>query len=251
MSTITVILIATFKERMRYKLSFILGILFLLVMGVMLAFGLTKIGVRSANFFIAYLLWSLYQSTSNSIGFTINQMATEGVLERIFTLPIRPIFVINSYNAVQFVEGFINFWIVMGIGYLIGIKFKFDIVSTLAILFIVLLFFAGLSNISAGLTLIYKRSATVIELVNVFLLGSGVYAVGKLSPAAKKIISVIPYTYAAHLLQRVEIDGIGFAEVLPKLPLLFLTSMCFLIAGIFIFEYCNKYARKRGTIGHF
>jgi len=254
---IKVITLCSFKEKMRYRLDFILTIIISFIMGIMLAFGLTTLSVMGpsylvgSKFYLGYLLWTLYHSTANRIGLILNNMARQGVLERVLTLPLNPLFIVSAYNVAQSVEGLCNFWILMSMGMLFGVKFKFNFVPALVVLLIVLLFFAGLSFVFAGLTLVFKRVIPIMQFVNLLLLGSGVYAVGKLSPVAERIVSIIPYTYAAHLLREIEIDGIGWAEVLPQLPILLLSSLGFLGVGVLVFEYCNKYAREKGIIGHF
>jgi len=106
-------------------------------------------------------------------------------------------------------------------------------------------------SIYAGLTLVFKRVMVVVQFINLLLLGSGVYATGNIPENMSRILSFIPYTMGANLLKKVEIDGLSLMYLLPETILLYFCSLLFLLFGVYIFKFCDSYARKKGLIGQF
>ncbi len=92
----------------KYRFNAVLMYILLGVMGYGFVKGLGNLGHSTTPFLLAYLLWSFYQSTANSVGWSFMGYAEQGVIERLFSVRRSPLTVSLIYILSTIPQGFID-----------------------------------------------------------------------------------------------------------------------------------------------
>ncbi len=232
------------EEMWSYRLNTILELFTSFVWGVSIVFGLNVLRIRGENFYLAYIAWTFFHFTANRVGIEMNYFTTIGVIERIFSsyYPVKVL--ILSIVSLSSVMSFIYMTVFYFAGYFSNILKNFNYMTTFLIFCFLYIFMVGLSYLFAGLYLIFKRTMSIVQLINLLLFGIGTYAAGAKNSILMKLTT---YTYAIYTLVNVH-SGVHISG--GDIEILAFTSLIMIIVGVIFFEFSYNFARKAGTIGH-
>ncbi|MCP4229809.1 MAG: hypothetical protein GY771_06635 [bacterium] len=248
-------------ELLRYPLEFaaMYFVLILLLGGIFLGiYALTPggevLGETRAAVFIGFMFWTFYLITVNSSSYEIARAAREGYIEREFLTPwghTATVFIkIICSNAAML----IHYFILSAICILIfRVPLQVNILPVLIILGISYVFLLGIGFIFAGLSLAFKRIGSIINIVQIAIMGLSFAALGNFGGIGNSVLKWIPYTFAVRLLRGVLSEGEGLSYVLAPSNIIPLAvgSVIFFVVGIIVFRMLDRLAMNRGLIGQF
>ena len=231
-------------EMWSYKLNSFLEILVSFIWGASIVLGLNAIGLKGSNFYLAYIAWTFFHYTANRVGLKMDYMTTIGVIERIFSSHYPVKWLILSITSLSTIMAFIYLTFFYVVGYLAGIIKSFHYIETIGVFGIIFLFMVGLSYLFAGLFLIFKRTMSLVQVVNLLLFGIGAYAAGANKSLWTKFLT---YTYGIETIVKIHSGGhISSGNI----GILLLSAIVMIVIGALFFDLSYSYARKAGTIGH-
>ena len=235
----------------RYKFNAIMMYVLIGIMGYGFVKGIGSLTHNTTPLVLAYLLWSFYQSTANSVGWSFMSFAEQGTLERIFSVSRSPLSISLIYIISALPQGFIDIFYLYLVFYFLKVSPGIKYLSYLLITFVSLSpFFVGLALVFVGLFFLMKRAGIVVELVNSILVGAGIFSIGHFSYYIEKIINFVPYTYAARILFNMFESGKSGDLLLTQVRLFAISTIYFFI-GVLVLNLCYDRARKEGTLGHY
>jgi ABC-2 type transport system permease protein len=248
-------------ELVRYPLEFatMYIVLILLLGGIFLGMyalapGGEVLGETRAAVFIGFMFWTFYLITVNSSSFEIARAAREGYIEREFLSPYGHTATVFTKIICGNAATLMHYFILSAICILIfQVPIQVDIVPVLIILGITYVFLLGIGFIFAGLSLAFKRIGSIINIVQIAIMGLSFAALGDFGGIGDSVLKWIPYTFAVRLLRGVLSEGEGLGYVLAPgniLPLA-IGSIIFFVVGIIVFRMLDRLAMKRGLIGQF
>ena len=223
---------------------FLFGVLFdggTLLDGQALADSLSGIGVE-------YFLWTLsvgaYSSISNDVGSEVQW----GTLERHVTTPFgfAPVALIKGVAKV--VRTFLTSAVVLAVMLLLtGTRLALDPLTVVVVAGLAVTSVLGLGFAAGGLTVLYKRVGTWLNLLQfgfVVLVSAPVFDAPWLR--------VLPLAHGSALLQRAMVDGVRLWQFgLGDLALLVAVAAAYLAGGYAVFHYATRRARRLGVLGDY
>ncbi len=207
------------------------------------------IGVATANY-----LWMCISRISHSLQHEV----AEGTLEPIVSSMIK----LRSYIIGQSIRGFLVSSYFMFGALLIGV-FVLNVpmvltvetvFSFVVILVMMIISYAGIGIIAAGIILVYKKGDPMTFLLASIteFLGGVLFPLNYLQgyPILSVMSRAMPYTYALDAARRVLLTGATLAtpEVLSDLAILLVFTFVFLPAGLRVFTWGMDRIRREGTV---
>ena len=113
----------------------------------------------------------------------------------------------------------------------------------------------GYSLILGGLTLLFKRLEILKEVFQfVVLIFGGVFvSLDRMPTWMATIARFLPLTPGVEVLRKILLEGISLLELESSGTLLWLvgSAAVYLVLGIVIFRWCERLAKRRGTLGQY
>jgi len=248
-------------ELIRYPLEFatMYVVLIMLLGGIFLGMyalapGGEVLGETRAAVFIGFMFWTFYLITVNSSSFEIARAAREGYIEREFLTPWGHTATVFTKIICGNAATLVHYFIISGVCIvLFQVPLQVNIIPVLVILGITYVFLLGIGFIFAGLSLAFKRIASIINIFQIVIMALSFAALGNFGFIGDTVFKLVPYTFAVRLLRAVLSEGEGLAYVLAPgniLPLL-IGSVVFFVVGVVVFKMLDRLAMNKGLIGQF
>ncbi len=143
---------------------------------------------------------------------------------------------------------------IVGAALLLGVRFDAaNVPAILVILPLVLLAFGGLGLLTAGLTMMARRSnpvATILGAASMFLSGV-VYPISVLPTWLQKVSAFLPLTHALEALRQALLLGRSTLELAPTLYALAAFGAVLTPLGLMVFVRALRRARIDGSLTHY
>lgn len=213
-----------------------------------IAGGSPNFGQMLEGLVVGYALWILAIGLYQDIAFDIQTEAREGTLEQLYMST----YSFGSILAIRVVvKSVINLIMVSIILFLLMIttgKFlNLDIPSLSVLLFFTLLSILGIGFIFGGLTLLFKRINTYLQIVTFGLIGVVAAPVGKIP-----LLKLLPASLGSSLIRDVMVDGKTIFDLpLYDHALLVAVGVFYAVFGYGVYKICEKKAMNRGMLGHY
>ena len=126
-----------------------------------------------------------------------------------------------------------------------------DYVAALVILIVASISFIGIGMMTAVLPLISPEKGTQLGFVaqGLLLVVSGVYYPVSVLPGWMQALSTIsPATYVLEAMRAAILDGEATIDLLPKLLPMLLIGVVTIPAGMWVFNYFERYAKRTGRL---
>ena len=169
-------------------------------------------------------------------------LSSGGVLSMLFYSALWG-FTINTVNAV----------VILTIGYLLGVKYDINVLSTFILLTLLLTSSLGLAIISAGVTMIVKQGNPISFFFATFTtLTTGVVFPVTVLPSYIRLVSyAIPLTWALNGLRYAMLYGYSLSQLVNYILALLVFTIVLLPLGVLFYSYAFKLARKKGTLSEY
>ncbi len=119
--------------------------------------------------------------------------------------------------------------------------------STLPIIGVTLLGVGGIGYFLGGLTLVFKRVESFLQIVQFVFIALVIFPLESLPP-----MKYLPLAHGADLLRRVMVQGKTISQLpLADLVFLVLNSAIYFAIGYSAFKYFESLAKRKGLLGHY
>jgi ABC-type polysaccharide/polyol phosphate export permease len=202
--------------------------------------------------FVAYLFFHMQ---TNRLFWGLLGEIQSGTLEQLYLSPLPPWMLTAGLTAASILEAAITALLL-----LLGVRLVTPVTIPLrwaAVLPLVLLVLAsvGYSLILGGLTLRFKRIEILKELFQlVVLIFGGVFiSLDRLPGWMAAIARLLPLTPGVEALRKTLLDGASLSTLATDGTLLWLVgnTAAYVALGIVIFRWCERIAKRRGTLGRY
>ena len=203
---------------------------------------------------IGYIVW-VYSSYILKVSLILTLEGRSGTLEQMYMSPVHPaiIFIGASISTI------ISTTLMIGamssiIMYLCSMHIPLEI-SALPILIIVLIGLIGFGLCIAGMALLYKNVAGLIDLIDnlLFYLSGSMLPIEQLPVWIQKIAHTLPTAEGIIVLREVLFESASLTTLIKNGQLLSLVtnSAVYFFSGLVLFIYCEKIAKRRGKLGQY
>lgn len=239
----------------RYLFNSLGGFITLYIIFLLMFQGYKGIAGSSPNFgeileglVVGYTLWILSMSVYQDITYSIQREAREGTLEQLYMS-------VHSFGWIlaisTFVRTILSLIFVSVILFLLMLttdkSLNIDILSLLILVFFTLLGILGIGYICGGLTLVFKRIDSYLQIVTFGLIGVIAAPVGKVP-----LFKLLPASWGASLIQDVMTDGKSIFDFsFNDLTLLVLIGVSYALLGFTVYKLCERKAMNKGMLGHY
>jgi ABC-2 type transport system permease protein len=211
--------------------------------------------VKLAPMLLGYLIWFYANVASSNMSYNLTEEARSGTLEQMYMSPapmglIMIGRILSMLLTATLQLGLVAISLILLLHLNIPLRWQGLVVFGLT--------FAGLIGFSlmiGGLTLVYKSTAAFVSLTqNLLLLMNGALLPVSRFPRWLEIIALmLPTTQGIVVLRRVLIDGQSLTSAWNDGSLVFLIihSAVYFFGGLLIFRYCERVAKRQGTLGQY
>ncbi len=243
-----------FGELKQYSLNYIFYNLGLLVMfmGIFFTTG-EKEGPEGLILLFGLAMWQIASSAIGYLGYIIQDEAALGTLEQIFMTRTNIFQVFCSKVIVNFVFSVVKAAILFFIcafafgiqGNLLSLGIKGFLVFFVTIIVVVSFYIVGL--MFGGMALFFKRISNVVQVISYLLLffTNITIPVNELPYGLQIISSFVPISWAMDIIRAI----IKNEPVLLQSIVGFgISSVCYVVLGVYIFVQCISIAKQNGKL---
>lgn len=197
---------------------------------------------------VGYLLWSMAIAAYSGLSWNVTREAQWGTLEQLFMSPFGFGRVMLAKTVVNVLEAFLWGALTLAIMLVVtGRTLTIDPVTVVPIAALALAPAVGIGFVFGGLAIRFKRIENAFQLVQFVFIGLIAAPVG-----TYPMLRWLPLAQGSQLLQQAMRDGVGLSAMpLEALGILGITAVGYLGLGYGIFLYCQRWARRRGVMGHY
>ena len=208
-----------------------------------------------APMLLGYVMWFYAQVFISNMSYNLAEEAEAGTLEQMYMSPApMGLILVGRVFAVLITASLQIFLVTALLMLLLNIRFPLYLAGLLVFLLTLFGLF-GLSFFIAGLTLVFKHVSGVANLlINLLVLVNGtLLPVGKFPPWLAAFATTLPTTQGIIVLRNVLLDGQSLAEAWSdgSLPLLVVNSALYCALGWFFLKWCERIAKRQGTLGQY
>ncbi|MDD4658882.1 MAG: ABC transporter permease [Eubacteriales bacterium] len=237
----------------RYFVNSIGGIITIYFIFMLIFWGYTGIGTPGLqmgttveNIVVGYVTWLMLMMAWQTIPYSLLQETQEGTLEQLCMSPLG----LTALSGFKVVANAITDMLIV-IAMLVltmattGTSLNIDIISLLPLMLFALMAVSGLGFFFGGITLMYKRIQSYLQIVQFAL-------IALVAADPSPVFRWLPATLPSHWLRMVMIKGQNLSHIPGRDWLtMLLSSLLYLLVGIAVFKLCEAKARRQGTLGHF
>ncbi len=250
--------VATFKREfiitIRYFFNAVGGILTIYLVFLLIFLGYRGIAGGTAfygeglgSLVVGFVMWTMILMAYQVIPYTVLSESQEGTLEQLYMSP-RGFVLLGAFRLIS--EAIINMFIVVLMLVLLmattGQWLNIDIVSLLPLVLTSIVTAGGLSFFFGGLSLLFKRIQSYLQIVQFALVGLVA------APPSIAFFRFLPISLPSHWVRQVMVRGDSLADIpLDHWLLMAATTAAYLGVGILFFLWCEGRARRQGILGHF
>lgn len=197
---------------------------------------------------VGYLLWVFALMTYSDISYSIRAESQEGTLEQLYMSPFGFTLVAGFRLISSFFLNFIFITVLLVAMVLTTSRsLHLDLLSIMPLLIITLLGIAGIGFLFGGLTLLFKRVESYLQIVQFLLIGLVAAPVGKYP-----LFKCLPAALGASLIREVMVDEKSITAFLwSDFLFLLCNSLFYLLLGYLVFKWCERRAMFKGLLGHY
>ncbi len=241
-----------------YKFSVAIQMLgiFMIIIGIMFFAGQGEItNEQVASTLLGFIITYFAMDTLSNMSWSLMTEAQSGTLEQMYMSPAPSQLIVLGRSFSSLISASIQVVIMLLVMIpLFGVTFNFTL-DALVILAITLIGLLGFGYLMGGLTLIFKQIGPLANIIqNFVLIANGTFLPVALMPTwMASAVQLIPSTLGIVALRKVVLDGMSLSELAADgtLGILTLHSVAFFMLGWFIFAYCERIARRRGSLGQY
>lgn len=210
---------------------------------------------KIAPLVLGYIIWVYANYMIYDANYFIIDAGQTGVLEQVYLTPYP--FWIKLITRLFAAAAFCSLELILVIASLlifcpVHIPLTF---AALAAFIVTLVGIAGFSLILAGIGLIFKKSQPFAYLLNNILLffNGSILPLEKMPKAIQFLSTTLPTTQGIAVLRNTTFHHQSLVSAITdgSFLILLLNSAFYLAVGIAIFMYCEKWAQRNGSIGHY
>lgn len=241
-------------ELKRYFFNSVSGLATIYLIFLLIFFGFKglvsgpNLGNTIDGIVVGFFLWNFTLEVYSELSNSLIREAQWGTLEQLYMSP-------EGFGWISFFQvlSSFSFFFLANIGFLYlmmlttGRFLHLRLGSTLPILVLVLLGVAGIGYFLGGLTLVFKRVESFLQIVQFVILALVMFPLESFP-----LIKYFPLAYGADLLREVMINGKTLSQFPPSdLAFLVLNSVFFFAIGFGAFKYFEGVAKRKGLLGHY
>jgi ABC-2 type transport system permease protein len=237
------------KEIKRYYFEFISGTIIMFGIFLALFFGLKNFAGDSLeatsldSLIVGYILWGIAMQSFQSVSSMIWDESQKGTLEKLYLshLGIEKIFLAKVFASILFTIFFnvvILFLAMLITGRWLNINYPFFIfMIIISVISLVGIGFAG-----GGIAIIHKKVTSIFSIFSF-----GIIGLMALTTYPMNVFSFLPYVPGAKTL----IGSIVHGQTYPLwwYGFIFVTSLVYLVGGLYLFKIYDRKARKMNKLG--
>jgi len=227
--------------------------LILLFMGGAMGGGSVTPEAKAATL-VGMLMWQLSMGCIGVLGWSFFNESATGTLEHIYLSPMGVTSVFLARSLANFLSTAMVMIISGGLAMLTtGVVLQLPLLELIVILPLAVAGTYGFGFMLAALTLTFKRTQQVMNLVQFFMLffTGAVVPLNQLHWSIRAFGQSLPVTAGLEALRAVTITGARLGDVTHLLVQMTVTSAVWLIAGLAVYTVADRRARLRGSIGQY
>ncbi|GGD00647.1 hypothetical protein GCM10007216_34230 [Thalassobacillus devorans] len=205
-------------------------------------------GANTQFIIVNYIFWYFAMMTLQSIGWTVSDEAMRGTLEQLYMSPMGAWRILLSRLSGMI---FIHFLIVILLLFLsmltTGEWLNLNPAATIPILLLTIASMIGVGFMIAGLSIIFKQISAFLQILQFIIMGLTFVP-----------LSVAPYLIAAPFVKGVDmtrqimIHNYTLADFsISDYSWLIANAVVYGIIGVSVYLACERYAMKKGLLGHY
>lgn len=220
-------------------------IFYIIFQGYNVAAGGNIIGSTIEGLIVSYIVWISAISSFQDVTNTIQEEKKEGTISQLFMARFNLVRVLITKIFAQFMLNFGLIIFMLFVSMLITNHYlKFNIIETLCIYFIINLNYWGIGFLFGGLSLVYKRAQSALQIMQFAFMALII------APVNVSIIKYLPSTWGIELLKRI-VDNYTYSISINDILLLVVPSILYFIMGIMLFQLFKKKAIRKGIVEHY
>jgi ABC-2 type transport system permease protein len=245
----------------RYPFELVSRLVWNLGFALMIFFGFQTVGAGLPGFeegqlgrLLGLLITYIAINGLNNGVELITEETQTGTLEQAALSPPPLVMIVLLRDLASYVEMLVRFSLVLGIAMAVtGARFHLDIGGFSLLLTLMYAGMEGLGLILAGLTLLYKRIATLAQFAVMLVFGLAILPLNGLPGWMGGFVANFPFTQALILMREVGVKGTSVGTLLAdgSLTRLAVNSAVYLILGLVAFGWAERTAREWGTLNQY
>jgi ABC-2 type transport system permease protein len=202
---------------------------------------------------VGTLVWHYLSVVFEAVSSMISWERWEGTIEYTFMAPIRRLTQMLGTCVFSIIYGLIHTLIILAV---IAVFFHIDmananVAGSIAILLAGSVSFIGFGIVAAVLPMLFTERGSQMTFVisSILLLVSGVYyPISVLPEWMQTLARISPATYVLQGMRMSLLEGASGMALLPYIGVLLLIGAICLPAGLLIFEWAERYAKRTGKL---
>lgn len=201
-----------------------------------------------AGIIVGYLLWTMSLTAFAGLSWNVTREAQWGTLEQLYMSPFGFGHVMAIKMVVNVVESFL--W---GAGILVlmmattGQLVHVDPVTVVPLIALSVAPAVGIGFALGGVAVRFKRIENAFQIVQFVLIGLIAAPISDVP-----LVQWLPLAQGSAMLQRTMAQGASlWALPLEELVVLMVTGVGYLALGFLVFQWCQRWARRAGVMGHY
>ena len=232
---------------------FMIGMIF---SGVMLFIGQGELKPEQlTSALLGFLITFYVMETISRMSYALTAEAQAGTLEQMYMSPVSSVFFLFGRALSSFAMASVSLMIMVPVLMLL-FNIRFDLpLAGVVIIVITLIGVAGFGLMIAGMTIVFKQTGPVANMMsNMMLFINGTFLpVDQMPKWLESLAMILPSTQGIIALREVSLNSKTLTELWSDGTLVYLTahsSIC-LIVGWMIFVWCERVARRQGSLGQY
>lgn len=210
---------------------------------------------RTGSILVGYLVWFFYNLAINDLSWNLMEETRTGTLEQMMMTPAPTGLVVLGRGFARLVFS-IAMLVLLGGSMILLLNVQLTFKPAAAFLFVLTLIGVyGFGFAIAGITLVVKQVGTLANVLgNLLLFLNGtLLPISKLPDWLAAISRTLPTTQGIVMLRRVMLGGDNLATMFVDGSLFYLLihSAIYLVLGWTIFKWCERVAKRKGTLGQY
>ncbi len=201
-----------------------------------------------AGIIVGYLLWTMALTAFSGLSWNVTREAQWGTLEQLYMSPFGFGRVMGIKMVVNVLESFL--WgaaILVLMMVTTGEMVHIDPLTVVPLLGLAVAPAVGIGFALGGVAVRFKRIENVFQIFQFLFIGLIAAPISDI-PLARWL----PLAQGSAMLQRTMVEGLSIWELpMEELAVLLVTGVGYLVVGFVIFQWCQRWARRAGVMGHY
>ncbi len=240
-----------FIELRRYFLNTLMSMGGIFILFMLVFFGLRSFEAGTETLqgtIVGFAMWIFAAMAYSEMSWGLLQEARDGTLEQLYLTP-SSFRRISAYRVIaSFIFQFMLFAAFLGVMMVVTGEYLILNPGVVVLVGLALLSIYGIGYIMGGLSLVFKK----VQAGNQILQFMFILFLVLPSITNHYIIYITPISWGNILINRMLVGGMSLLDFsVFDYSILLINSFAYLFAGILIFSYLERVAKKRGLLGHY